>query len=155
MCDSILRSDMRGSLVGIFFLASARWGLKPPMDESTLIAASHFCVNNSGGSRLPATSTLQGFFSRPVRWNCRPHVAVYRTGFTVYRLKPVKFKIKFKIACSTGSDQLTDRFDRLPVFQIQNCMFNRFRLAYRPVYRSGLTGYRCFNKKIRLFWSGP
>ena len=25
--------------------------------------------------------------------------------------KPVKFKIKFKIACSTGSDRLTGRFD--------------------------------------------
>ena len=57
----------------------------------------------------------QGFFSRPVRGNRRPPVAVYRTGLTGYRLKPVKFKIKFKIACVTGSERYTDRFDRLPV----------------------------------------
>ena len=36
--------------------------------------------------------------------NRRPPVAVYRTGLIG------KFKIKFKIACSTGSDRLTDRF---------------------------------------------
>ena len=52
------------------------------------------------------------FFSRPVRWNRRPPVAVYRTGLTDYRLKPIKFKIKFKIACVTGSERYTDRFDQ-------------------------------------------
>ena len=51
-----------------------------------------------------------GFFFTD-QWAAVP-VAVYRSGLTGYRLKPVKFKIKFKIACSTGSDRLTDRFDR-------------------------------------------
>ena len=32
-----------------------------------------------------------------------------------FNRKPVEFKTKFKNACSTGSDRLTDRFDRLLV----------------------------------------
>ena len=52
------------------------------------------------------------FFSRPVRSNRRPPVAVYRTGLTGNRWKPVEFKSKFKIACVIGSDRYTGRFDR-------------------------------------------
>ena len=49
---------------------------------------------------------------RPVRSNQRGPVAVYRIGLTGNRWKPIKFKIKFKIACSIGSDRLTGQFDR-------------------------------------------
>jgi len=59
------------------------------------------------GSNL---SCNQGLIYRPVRSNRRGPVPVYRTGLAGNRWKPVKFK--FKIACSTGSDRLTGRFDR-------------------------------------------
>ena len=51
----------------------------------------------------------------------------------------------------TSGSGLPDWFDRKPVetgwiqIQIQKHMCNRFRPVYRPVYRSGLTDYRCFN----------
>ena len=57
-----------------------------------------------------ARYNAQGFFPRPVRSNRRPSVAVYRTGLTENRWKPIKFK--FKSTCVTGSDRYTDRFDR-------------------------------------------
>ena len=62
----------------------------------------------------------------------------------------------------TSGSGLPDRFDQKSVetgwiqIQIQKHMYNRFRPVYRPVwpvYRSGLTGYRCFNQKIWRFKS--
>src|SRR6185437_130351 len=41
-----------------------------------------------------------------------PPVAVYRTGLTGNRWKPVEFKSKFKIACVIGLNRYTGRFDR-------------------------------------------
>ena len=57
----------------------------------------------------------QGFFIRPPGPNRRPPVPVYRTGWTGYRLKPVKLKFEFKTRSYTGFEHLTGRFDRLPV----------------------------------------
>ena len=51
---------------------------------------------------------VQGLQNRPVRSNRFPPVAVYRTGLTRNRWKPVEFKS----TCVTGSDRYTDRFDR-------------------------------------------
>ena len=69
-------------------------------------------------SKFPTTHG-QGFFYRPVGQNRRPPVAVNRTGLTGYRKK-------------TGQIQNPN----------QKLMFNRFLSASRPVYQSGLTGYR-------------
>ena len=54
----------------------------------------------------------QGFFYRPPGPNRRPPVPVYRTGWTVYRLKPVELKFEFKTHSYTGFEHLTGRLDR-------------------------------------------
>ena len=83
---------------------------------------------------------------------CNRKKSVYglQAGFT----KPIG-----PVKPPTSGSGLLDRFDRKTGWiqiQIQKHMCNRFRPVYRPVwpvYRSGLTGYRCFNQKIRRFKS--
>ena len=60
---------------------------------------------------LVLPGAVQGFFYRPGanRW---PPVPVYRTGWTGYRLKPVKLKFEFKTRSYTGYERLTGRLDR-------------------------------------------
>ena len=53
------------------------------------------------------TTPAQGLQNRSVWSNRRPLVAVYRTGLTGNRWKPIEFKTKFKNACVTGSDRFT------------------------------------------------
>ena len=65
----------------------------------------------SGGSG-GVTGHGQGFFYRPPGPNRRPPVPVYRTGWTGYRLKPVKLKFEFKTHSYTGFEHLTGRLDR-------------------------------------------
>ena len=68
-------------------------------------------IGMSGGDLSVATEALtsmdQGLQNRPVRSNRRPPVAVYRTGLTGNRWKPVEFKSKFKSTCVTGFDRFT------------------------------------------------
>ena len=51
--------------------------------------------------------------------------------------KPVEFKSKFKIACATGSDRYTGRYDRFENFSFFNLNLN-FELGL--CYRHKLTG---------------
>ena len=103
-----------------FFLPTG--GLKPPPTGSGLPDRFDRLPEKTGQIQNPNQKLMFNQF----RSASRPVGLVYRSGLTGY------WCFKFKIACSTGSDRLTDRFDR-----------------------SGLTGYRCFNKKFRRFWSGP
>ena len=68
----------------------------------------------------------QGFFIRPPGPNRRPPVPVYQTGWTGYRLKPVKLKFEFKTRSYTGFEHLTGRLDRFtgPIWPVTG----RFRL---------------------------
>ena len=68
-------------------------------------------TKKSNSPRRNTSSWIRGLQNRSVRSNRRPPVAVYQTDLTGNRWKPVEFKSKFKIACVTGSDRFTGRFN--------------------------------------------
>ena len=77
----------------IFIVTDARYGQTPALVYDAETAGPGIFLPTAGPNR-------------------RPPVPVYRTGWTGYRLKPVKLKFEFKTHSYTGFEHLTGRLDR-------------------------------------------